>query len=124
MSLAIYMNQLICLVNDGSTSVWSIEELDHFQFGQSSFERRIDYFEDDSGFRWKLLEEISTDINSKFPRYLVFRIVHGLILMWNSSEVPFLLYDMLNHIFFPINIDNSNNEQISQFWHSTTRGLQ
>ena len=34
MSLAIYMNHLICLVNDGSTSIWSIEELDHFQFGQ------------------------------------------------------------------------------------------
>ena len=33
MSLEIYMNQLICLVIYRSTSVWSIEELDHFQFG-------------------------------------------------------------------------------------------
>ena len=24
----------MCLVNDGSTSIWSIEELDNFQFGQ------------------------------------------------------------------------------------------
>ena len=31
MSLAICKNQLICLINDGSTFVWSIEEIDNFQ---------------------------------------------------------------------------------------------
>ena len=66
------MNQLICLVNDGSISVWSIEELDHFQFVQPCVQRRIDYFEDDWGFRWKLLEEISTCINRKCLGYLPF----------------------------------------------------
>jgi hypothetical protein len=35
MSLALYNNQLICLINDGSTFVWSIEEVENFQFGQA-----------------------------------------------------------------------------------------
>jgi hypothetical protein len=34
MSLELYNNQLICLINDGSTFVWSIEEVENFQFGQ------------------------------------------------------------------------------------------
>jgi hypothetical protein len=34
MSLELYNNQLICLINAGSTSIWSIEELDNFQFGK------------------------------------------------------------------------------------------
>ena len=113
------MNKLICLINNGSTFVWSIEELDHFQFGQPCVERRIDYFEYDWGFRWKLLEEISTDINSKCPSYLLFRAVHGLFLMCNCSEVPFLLYGMMTSICFPTDIDNSTNEQMFGFWYPT-----
>ena len=81
MSLAVCKNQLICLVNDGSTSVWSIEEIDNFQFGHSCIEQRTDSFEDDWGFIWKLLEEIFTNINSKCPSYLPFRTVQGVVLM-------------------------------------------
>jgi hypothetical protein len=39
MSLALYKNQLICLINDGSTFVWSIEEVENFQFGQPCLEQ-------------------------------------------------------------------------------------
>jgi len=52
------------------------------------------------------LEEISANINRKNVGYLPFQIVHGLVLMCNCSEVPFLLYDMMNGICFPTDIDN------------------
>ena len=81
MSLEICKNQLICLIDDGSTFVWSIEKIDNFQFGQSCIERRIDYFEDDWGFQWKLLEEMSIDINIKCPGYLPFRTGQGVVIM-------------------------------------------
>ena len=38
MSLALYNNQLVCLVNDGSTSVWSIEEIENFDFSTPCLE--------------------------------------------------------------------------------------
>lgn len=95
MSLEIYTNQCICLVNVDSITLWSVKELKKFQFGQPCVNRRNDYFEDDCGFIWKLLEEISRDINSKCPGYLPFQIVHGVVVMFNFSEVHFLLYDMI-----------------------------
>ena len=63
MSLEICKNQLICLIDDGSTSVWSIKEIDNFPFCHPCVEQRIDYFEDDWGFRWKLLEEMKNTIH-------------------------------------------------------------
>ena len=119
MSLAVCKNELICLINDGSTSVWSIEEIDNFQFGHPCIERRTDYFEDDWGFRWKLLEEMSMDINMKCPGYLPLRTVQGVVLMCKCSEVPFVLYDMMASLCFPIDIDNSTNQQMNGFWSPT-----
>ena len=65
------------------------------------------------------MEEIFADIDRKCPSYVPFRTFHGLVLMCNCSEVPFLLYDMVTRIFFPIDIDNSSNDQMSQFWYPT-----
>jgi hypothetical protein len=111
MSLALYNNQLICLINDGSTSVWAIEEVENFQFGQACSEPRLDYFEDDWGFKWTLLEEISTDINKKCPGYLPFRALHGTILMCNYNNIPFMFYNLITRLCIPIAIDNVSNEQ-------------
>jgi len=33
MSLGLYKNQLVCVVNNGHTFVWSLEEIENFQFG-------------------------------------------------------------------------------------------
>jgi len=111
MSLALYNNQLICLINDGSTSVWAIEEVENFQFGQACSEPRLDYFEDDWGFKWTLLEEISADINKKCPGYLPFRALHGTILMCNYNNIPFMFYNLITRLCIPIAIDNVSNEQ-------------
>ena len=70
MSLALYNNQLVCLINDGSSSVWSIEEIENFDFFTPCLEGRLDYFEDDWGFKWNLFPDISIDINIKIHGYL------------------------------------------------------
>jgi hypothetical protein len=104
MSLSLYNNQLICIINDGSTSVWCIEEVDNFQFGQPCIEQSLDYFEDDWGFKWSLLKHLSTDINQKCPGYLPFRTVGGIVLMCNNSKLPVMFYDLMTGLCFPTNI--------------------
>jgi len=59
-------------MNYGSTSVWLIGEVENFYFSQAFSEQRIDYVEDDWGFKWTLLQDIYTDINNKCPCYLPF----------------------------------------------------
>ena len=90
MSLAICKNQLICLINDGSTSVWSIEEIDNFQLGHPCVEQRVDYFKDDWGFRWKLLEEMSTDINIKC--LVIFHFKQSKVWFLCANAMKFLSY--------------------------------
>ena len=98
MPLALYNNQLICLINDGSTSVWAIEETYNFQFSTRSLEWWLDYFKDDWGFKWTLLHDISVDINIKCHGYLPLRSLHQLVLMCNLAELHFILYDLMTGI--------------------------
>ena len=104
--IGIIQNQLICLINDGSTSVWSIEEVDNFIFGQPTIEWSLECFEDDWGFKWNLLQHLSTYINIKCPRYLPFRTVDGIVLMCNNNEVPLMFYNLMTSSSVPTNITN------------------
>jgi hypothetical protein len=113
MSLALYNNQLVCLVNDGSTSVWSIEEIEIFYFSTPCFERRLDHFEDDWGLKWNLLPNISANINIKCHSYLLLRSVHGIVLMGNVAEVDFMLYDLIIGICLPAIINDFSMLHIS-----------
>jgi hypothetical protein len=114
MSLALYNNQLICLINDGSTSVWSIEEVDNFIFGEPSIERSLECFEDDWGFKWNLLQHLSTDINIKCPGYLPFRTVDEIVLMCKNNEVPLMFYDLMTGSCVPTNMTNVSMLQNSE----------
>ena len=51
--------------------------------------------------------------------YLPFRTVQGVVLLCKCSEVHFLLYDMMAGLCFPIDIDNSTNQQMNGFWSPT-----
>ena len=113
MSLALYNNQLVCLVNDGSTSVWSIEEIENFDFSTPCFEQWLDYFEDDWGLKWNLLPDISADINIKCHGYLPLRSVHGIVLMCNVADVDFMLYDLITSICLPTIINDVSMLHIS-----------
>ena len=95
MPLALYNNQLNFLINDGSTSVWALEEIENFQFFPRCLEQQLDYFEDDWGFKWILLHDISADINIKCHGYLPLRSLHQLVLMCNLAELHFILYDLM-----------------------------
>ena len=106
MSLALYNNQFICLINDGSTSVWALEEIENFQFSTHCLERRLDYFEDDWGFKWTLLHDISIDINIKCHGYLPLRSLHQLVLMCNLAELHFILYDLMIGICLQITLND------------------
>ena len=42
--------------------------------------------------------------NKNCPRYLPFRTIGAKVLMWNSIELPFKLYDLMTSLCVPINI--------------------
>jgi len=65
MTLGLYKNQLVCVVNNGLVSFWSLEEIENFEFGGGLKERSIEYFEDDWWYRWSLLKQIFVDIHKK-----------------------------------------------------------
>ena len=106
MSLALYNNQLVCLINDGLTSVWFIEEIENFDFSTTCFKRRWDYCEDDWGLKWNLFPNISAYININCHGYLPLRSVHGIVLMCNVTEVHFMLFDLSTGICLPTNINH------------------
>jgi len=86
-SLGLYRNQLVCFVNNGHTFIWSLEEIDNFEFGTHLKHKSLEYFEDDWRYIWSLLESVSMDINSKCASYLLLRIIEEKVLMLGWSEV-------------------------------------
>lgn len=99
MSLGLYKNQLVCVINNGSTYVWSLEKVENFEFGRLLKEQSLEYLEDDRGDSWSLLQFVSLDINTKFSGYIPLHIVGEKVLMLNWSGVQLKLYDLLSGIW-------------------------
>ena len=94
MCLSIHCNQLICLVNDGFTSIWSIYEIRDLKRGQHRLQQIESHFEDGRGLNWTLLQYMMRDINIYCSFYLPFRAVGSSILMCKNDEFPFIYYDL------------------------------
>jgi len=106
MSLGIYNDQLISIINNGTNSVWTINKVPSFYFGQRSNNWTIHCFEDIWGFKWTMLQNISADINTKCRCYLPFRYVNGIPLMCKSPRAPYLIYNFSNGSVIQTNVEN------------------
>ena len=94
MCLNLHCNQLICLVNDGFTSIWCIDEIQDFKCGQHCVQQTDSHFKDGRGLRWTLLQGMTRNINIRCSDYLPFRAVGNSILMCKNAEIPFIYYDL------------------------------
>ena len=94
MCLTLHCNRLICLVNDGFTSIWCIDEIQDFKRGQHCVQQTDSHFEDGRGLRWTLLQGMTRNINIHCSDYLPFRAVGTSILMCKNAEIPFIYYDL------------------------------
>ena len=81
MTLAIYKEQLVVIINRGPITVWSIEEVHYFNFGELHTEWSYHCFEDEWGFKWTCLQTISANINATCAGYLPFNFVNAKVFM-------------------------------------------
>ena len=94
MCLTVHQNQLLCLVNDGRTTIWSITEMIDMRISASAVEEVHGFWIFGRDLRWTLLEVMTFHINTRCPRYLPFRAVGSFILMCRYGQTPYIYYDL------------------------------
>ena len=72
MCLTIHQNQLICLVNNGRTTIWSITEMIDLRLDASAVQEGHGFWIFGRYFIWTLLENMTFHINTHCWRYLSF----------------------------------------------------
>ena len=97
MTLAIYKEQLVFIINRGPITVWSIEEVQDFDFGELHMQWSYHCFEDEWGFKWTCLQTISANINATCAGYLPFSFVNEKVFMCDYGRVAMILYDLLTN---------------------------
>ena len=94
MCLNVHQNQLLFLVNDGRTTIWSITEMIDLRIGASAVEEVHGFWIFGRYLRWTLLEVMTLHINTRCPRYHPFRVVGSFISMCRYGQIPYIYYDL------------------------------
>ena len=94
MCLTIHQNQLLCLVNDGRKTIWSINEMTDLRLDASAVQEVHGFWIFGRDLRWTLLEDMTFHINTHCRRYLPFRAMGSFILMCRYGQIPFRYYDL------------------------------
>ena len=140
MCLTIHQNQLIFLVNDGRTTIWSTSEMKDLRHDACPVQEVHVFYIFGVYLRWSLLKNMTTHINTHCPRYLTFRVVGIFILMCMYGQIPFIYYDLntfkvthigpnegslLPSLCFPMPIDNEcTNIIMSKFFFPLTISIE
>ena len=92
--LTIHQNQLICLVNDGRTTIWSITEMTNLRLNASIVQEVHGFWIFGRDLRWTLLEDMTFHINTHCRKYLLFRAMGRFIVMCRYGRISFIYYDL------------------------------
>ena len=87
---------MICLVNDGRTTIWSITEMTDLRLDASAVQEVHGIWIFGRGFRWTLLEYMAFHINTHCRMYIPFRYVGSFILMCRYVQILFIYFDLNN----------------------------
>ena len=85
---------MLCLLNDGRTTIWSITEITDLRLGASAVQEVHGFWIFGRGLRWTILEDMTFHINTHCRGYLPFQGVGSFILMCRYGQIPYIYYEL------------------------------